>query len=63
MNCLTRILASAAALLALASGVSFAQERGVLRGTVKDVHGEVLPGACAFVKGTTNGAVSDITGV
>lgn len=54
MNCLTRILASAAALLALASGVSFAQERGVLRGTVKDVHGEVLPGACAFVKGTTN---------
>ncbi len=63
MNCLTRILASAAALLALASGVSFAQERGVLRGTVKDVHGEVLPGACAFVKGTTNGAVSDINGV
>lgn len=62
MNRIVKTLLSLTAMLTLSMGILSAQEHGVLRGTVKDVNGEVLPGACAFVKGTTNGAVSDING-
>ncbi len=62
MKHLRKSLLSLFSLFVLSVGFLSAQERGVLRGTVKDVNGEVLPGACAFVKGTTNGAVSDING-
>lgn len=34
----------------------------VIKGSVRDSEGEVLPGADVFVDGTTNGAVTDISG-
>ncbi|AZQ65252.1 TonB-dependent receptor [Flammeovirga pectinis] len=48
-------------ILMIYSGLAFAQER-VIKGTITG-EGEPLPGVNVFVKGTTNGTVTDINGV
>lgn len=47
---------------AVSTGMETAQQ-SVCKGRILDVNGNPLPGAAAFVSGTTNGAVSDENGV
>ena len=57
-----RIMSLALTMLLALTASAFAQGKGNLRGTVKDSSGEVLPGACIYVAGTTNGTATDING-
>ena len=42
--------------------ISWAWAQQIIRGTVKDVQGEPIPGANVVEKGTTNGTVTDVDG-
>ena len=46
--------------LSLLTGLTFAQT--VIKGKVTDVSGDPLPGVNIYIKGTTNGTISDING-
>ena len=49
-------------LLFLIFSLSLTAQERIIRGTVKDIYGEPIIGANVMVKGTTNGAATDIDG-
>lgn len=49
-------------LLLMLSALSFAQDRHVVTGTVRDSSGKPLPGAGVLIEGSTVGTVTDIDG-